>query len=186
MQPIFVSSTLILLYPSVSGANFCNLYVLNHWVTLHPWVSNLKCSLLVSSTFRITFYRRLMVVQTLLQGMFVKSTYGITCLVSSYECHLKCSLYLLVVHLQNHCVTLQLWVSNLKRSICLWALPWEWLGYTTLMGAPPLERGYVGKLYLLNDWVTLHVWVRHSKCSLFLQALPTESLGYITLVCAKL
>ena len=111
---------------TASAPYVCNLYAQNQWVMLHSWVSNLKCSLCwLALPSESLGYRTHMAIKTLVQSMFVKSAFGITCLVSSYQCYLKCSLYLLVVHLQNHCVTLHLWVSNLRRSICLSALPTE-------------------------------------------------------------
>ena len=45
-------------------------------------------------------------------------------------------------YLQNHRVTLHLWVRHLKCSLCFFAV------------------------YLQNHWVTLHLWVRHLNCSL--------------------
>ena len=41
------------------------------------------------------------------------------------------------LYIQSHEVQLYFWVSNLKCSLGLLALPTESEGYTTLMGAPP-------------------------------------------------
>ena len=99
-----------------------------------------------------------------------------------------------------------LMVSNLRRSICLLALPLESLGYSTLMGAPPKEEpmlvsstftmtesrytyrcatvssAYFCNFCLRNRWVTLHLWVSNLMCSLCVLALPTESPGYTILI----
>ena len=40
---------------------------------------------------------------------------------------------------KNYLLTPLKCVTNLKCSLCLYVLPTEWLGYTTLMGAPPSE-----------------------------------------------
>ena len=71
VQPMFVSSTFSMIgfhntygYATVSGDYVCNLYVLNHWVTFHPWVCNLKCSLrLLALPTESLCYTTLMVVQ---------------------------------------------------------------------------------------------------------------------------
>ena len=110
-------------------------------------------------------------------------TYGCATVRAAYVCNLS-------VH--NHWVTLHLWVSNLKCSLCLLALPTESLANTILIGAPPwvqpllvssafrntgmhytcgcpsLSGGYFCKVFLQNQWVRVHLWVRHLNCSLCL------------------
>ena len=51
-QPMFVTSTrtiAVLHYTywceTISAAYLCKIYLENHWVTLHLWVDNVKCSL---------------------------------------------------------------------------------------------------------------------------------------------
>ena len=112
-------------------------------------------------------------------------------------------------NLQNHRVSLHMWVSGLKWSLLLLGLLTESLDHTRLMGAPPkvqpmfvsstyritelhytygnasLSADYVGYLYFENYWLTPHIWVSNLKGSLCWLALPTELLGYITLICVQ-
>ena len=78
-----------------------------------------------------------MCVQLLVQPNLVTTTYIITCLHYIYECSTLVAAYICKIYLENHRVTLHLWVSNLVNSQCLLALPTQSLYYTSLMGAPP-------------------------------------------------
>ena len=69
--------------------------------------------------------------------MLVTSTQRITGLHYTYGCPTLIRAYVGYLYLQNHRVTLHIWESNLKFSLCLLALPSESLGYTTLMGVQP-------------------------------------------------
>ena len=133
----------------------------------------------VSFTFRITglnytygcpSFSRAYVCKLYLQNYWVlKKFMGAPPKFQAYVCNL---------YLQNHWVTLNLWVRQLKCSLCFLALLTESLGYTTLMVASPtyritwlhysfwcatLSAAYVRKHYLLHHQVTLHLWVRHLK-----------------------
>ena len=68
------------------------------------------------------------------QLMFVSSTYRITGLHYTYESATLSAAYVGYLYFLNHWVTLHIWVSNLKGSLCWLALPTESLGCTTLMG----------------------------------------------------
>ena len=70
--------------------------------------------------------------------MFVTSIYRITGLKYTYRCAILSAAYLCKLYLQNHWVTLHLWVSNLKFSLLLLPLPTQSLCFTTLMGVQPL------------------------------------------------
>ena len=83
-------------------------------------------------------------------------------------------------NLQNHRVSLYVWVSNqwntldvwvphLKFSLFLLPLRTESLSYTTLMGTPGQ-----GNLHFQNHWVTPYIWVSILKGTLNWLALPTE------------
>ena len=144
---------------------------------------------------------RLMCVQLLVQPKLVTTTYRITGLHYIYECSSSGAAYICKIYLENHRVTLHLWVSNLVNSQCLLTVPTQSLYYTSLMGVPPylqpmlvtsfyritrwhytyecptLSAPYVGWLYLQNQFVTLHLWVSSFKCMLCLIGLLTESLS---------
>ena len=68
------------------------------------------------------------------QLMFVSSTYRITGLHYTYGSATLSAAYVGYLYFLNHWVTLHIWVSNLKGSLCWLALPTESLGCTTLMG----------------------------------------------------
>ena len=111
---------------------------------------------------------------------------------------------LVTANLQNHWVSLHLWVSSLKWSLLLLGLLTESLDHTRLMGASPeippmfltstyrstelhytfgnatISADFVGYLYFQNRWVTPHIWVFNLKGSLCWLAQPEESLGYTT------
>ena len=80
---------------------------------------------------------RLIGVQPYVQPTLVTTTYRITGLHYIYECATLSAAYLCKIYLENHWVTLHLWVSNLVNSQCSLALPTQSLCYTSLMGAPP-------------------------------------------------
>ena len=69
--------------------------------------------------------------------MLVSSTFSMTGLRYTYGCATVSAAYVCNPYLQNHWVTLHSWVSNLKCSLCLLALPTESLANTILIGAPP-------------------------------------------------
>ena len=81
-------------------------YLKNHWITLLFWVPQLK----FSPTYRINK---------------LHNTNG------NVTLRADCVGYLCF---QSDWVTPHIWVSNLKHSQCLLALPTESLGYTTSMG----------------------------------------------------
>ena len=124
--------------------------------------------------------------------MVVSSTFSMTGLRYTYGCATVNAAYVCNLYLQNHWVMLHLWVSNLKCSLSLLALPTESLGYTILIGVTPrvqpllvsstfrntrlhytfgcptLSGAYVCKVLLQNLWFRVHLWARHFKCSLCL------------------
>ena len=69
--------------------------------------------------------------------MLVSSTFSMTPLRYTLGCATVSSAYVCKLYLQNHVVSLHLWVSNFKCRLCLLALPTESLGYTILIGVPP-------------------------------------------------
>ena len=111
---------------------------------------------------------------------------------------------LVTANLENHWVSLHLWVSSLKWSLLLLGLLTESLDQTTLMGGSPLVQpmfvnstyrstqlhytfdnatisaDFVGYLYFQYHWVTPHIWVFNLKDSVCWLAQPEESLGYTT------
>ena len=135
----------------------------------------------------------------LVQTMLVTSSLRIPCLhhtngwptlSAAYVCMFYLqndwvTLHLWVRQIQNQWTTIHVWVSSNNRCLCVRSLPTESLGYTTLMGTPPLVQtmlvtsslripclhrtngwptlsvAYVCMFYLQNDWVTLHLWVRY-------------------------
>ena len=78
-EPMLVSSTFSMTglrytygCATVSAAYVRNLYVQNLWVTLHSWVSNLKCSLcLLALSMESLCYTTLMGVQHYLQPLWL-------------------------------------------------------------------------------------------------------------------
>jgi len=68
------------------------------------------------------------------QPMFTGSTYRIPLLNWSYGCATLSRAYVGYVYLQNHWVTLDIWLFNLKCSLCWLLLPSESLSYTSLIG----------------------------------------------------
>ena len=106
--------------------------------------------------------------------------------------------------LQNHWVSLHLWVFSLKWSLLLLGLLTESLDETRLMGASPeippmfvtstyrstelhytfgnatVSADFVGISIFRIAWITPHIWVFNLKGSLCLLAQPKESLGYTT------
>ena len=123
------------------NAYLYQLYLRNHWVTLHLLVSSLKCSLsflgLLTESLDQT---RLMVapptVHLMLAGLH--QTFGCPTLRASYVGYL---------YLQNHWLWRRVWPSSLQCS-------------------PIYSSAYVCKLYVQNHCVTLHLWKRNLKCSL--------------------
>ena len=72
--------------------------------------------------------------------------------------NLKCSLTYLQPMLQpiffkNQWITLNLWVSSLKCSLCLSGLLTESLSYNTHYGCSTLSGDYLFKLYLKDHWL---------------------------------
>ena len=91
------------------------------------------------------------------QPMLVTSTRTITVLHYTYGCATLTEAYLCKIYLENHWVTLHLWVSNVKCSLfCL--------------------------AFFQNQWVTLHLWVSSLNYSRYLLGLLTESLSYNTVM----
>ena len=152
--------------------------VQNHWVILYLFLSSLKCSLwLLRESLDHT---RLRGVPLKFQRMFVSSTYKITGLYYTYGSVTWSAAYVGNLYFQNHWVTPNVWVPNLKFSSWL-PLFSETLGYTTHMGVQPvlqpvlvsstykitglhytyrgatLSAAYVGYLYLENRWVTVQL-----------------------------
>ena len=106
--------------------------------------------------------------------------------------------------LQNHWVSLHLWVSSLKWSLLLLGLLTESLDHTRLMGASPeippmfltstyrstelhytfgnatISADFVGISIFRIAWITPHIWVFNLKGGLCWLAQPKESLGYTT------
>ena len=65
----------------------CKLWLKNHWVTLHPWVCHLKCSLCLLALPKESLgYTAPMSVPPKVQPMFVSSAYRITGLHCTHEC----------------------------------------------------------------------------------------------------
>ena len=123
---------------TLSAAYLCKFYLENHCVTLHIWVSNLKCSLcLLALPTEPLGYTSLICVQPWVYPMCNRSTYRITWLRNTFGCATLSAAYLCKLDLQNHWVTLHLWVSSLKWSLFLSGLLTDSLDYTRLMGAPP-------------------------------------------------
>ena len=100
--------------------------------------------------------------------------------------------------LENHCVALNLWVSNLKCSVTWLPPSSESVCETTYMGVQvkvqPMLVGSIFSitelhftyldatlrvLYLHNHFVTLVLWVRHLNCSPCWLRLAAESLDDI-------
>ena len=116
-EPMLVSSIFSmtgLRYPyggtTVSAAYVCNLYVQNQWLTLHPWVFNLKCSLCLLAL------RTESLGQTILIGalpwvlpLLVRSTFTNTRLHYTYGCPTLSKAYDCKVLLQNKWVGVHLW-----------------------------------------------------------------------------
>ena len=124
--------------PTLSAAYVCMFYLQNYWDRLHLWVRHLKCSLCWLAPPSESLAETLLIGnQPLVQRMFVSSSCRITEFHYTYGCATLSAAFICMFLLQNHRVTLHLWVSNLKCSLCLFALATESLGYTSVMGAPP-------------------------------------------------
>ena len=70
------------------------------------------------------------------QPIFVMHTYTITGFHYTFGCATLSAAYLCNFYLENHCVTLHLWVSNFMCRLCLLVLRTELLCYTSFMGEP--------------------------------------------------
>jgi len=123
---MFVSSTYSITvlhytygWAPLTAASLCKLYILNYWVTLHLYVSNLKYNLwsLALPTGSLC-NTTLMGWQLSAQPMLVISAYRIAVLDYSNGCATSSAPYLCKHYLGNHWVVLHLWVSNLKCSLC--------------------------------------------------------------------
>ena len=85
VQPMFVISTYSTTWlqntyrsPTLSTAYVCKLFLQNYWVTLHLWVSNLKCNLcLLAQPTGLLRYTTLIGVLSYAQAMFLCSAYKI-------------------------------------------------------------------------------------------------------------
>lgn len=161
MQPLFVSSTdknngLRHSYgcPTLTAAYVCNRYLQNHWVTLHWWVCNLKCSpCLLALLTESPSYTILMVVPKYVQPMIVSLTFSITGLQHTYGRATLSGTYVCNLYLQNQSVTLYLWVSNRKWRLFV-SCTYKNLGLHQNFGCASLSWAYDCKLYLQNHWFT--------------------------------
>ena len=121
MQAIFVSS------PPTKSLSYTILMV-----------SNLRRSKwLLALPLESLGYTTLMGAPPKEEPMFVSSTFSMTGLRCTYGCATVSAAYVCNLYVQKHWVTLHSWVSNLKCSLCLLALPTESLANTILIGAPP-------------------------------------------------
>ena len=120
---------------TLNVAYLCLLQLEDHCVALHLWVSNRKCTLtwFLPSTESVgeTTY---MGVQLKVQPILVGSMFSITVLHQSYGCATLIAAHVGYVYLPNHQVTLHIWVSNVKSTLCLLPFPSESMGYTSLTG----------------------------------------------------
>ena len=78
----------------------------------------------------------------------------------------RVSLYVWVF---NQWTTLDVWVPHLQFSLCFLPLRTEPLSHTTLIGTPAQ-----GNLHFQNHWVTPYISVSNLKGNLNWLALPTE------------
>ena len=121
VQPMLVRCTCRmteLSYTSGCPPYFYELFLRNHWVTLHLLVSILKCSLwflglLIESLDHTT----LLGAPPTVQLMFVSSTYRITGLHYTYGSATLSAAYVGYLYVENHRVTLQLLVRHLKQNL---------------------------------------------------------------------
>ena len=131
------------------NAYLYQLYLRNHWVTLHLLVSSLKC--------RLSFI-----------GLFTESLDQTRLMVAPRTVHLMLAGLHRKLYVQNHWVTLHLWKRNLKCSLCWLRLRRESLGYTSVIGAAPSEETLLVTPNLYTHWVSLNLEVFSVKCSLLL------------------
>jgi len=82
-------------------------------------------------------YTSLMGVDPYEQPVSISSPYNVTALYFSFGCATLSVAYLAYLHVQNHWVTLGIWVSNGKCSLCWLVQPSKSLSYTSLMGIQP-------------------------------------------------
>ena len=121
-QPMLVRCTFRmteLLYtygcPTLIEAYFYELFLRNHWVTLHLLVSSLKCSLwLLGLLIESLDHTTLLGAPPTVQLMFVSSSYTITGLHYTYGSATLSAAYVGYLYVENHRVTLQLLVRHLK------------------------------------------------------------------------
>ena len=110
LQPMFVSSTYRTtgLHSSYRDATFsvasvCKLFLENYWVTLHLWVSNLKCNLC------------LLALPTGLLGH--TKVFSALSYVQAYGCTSSSSAYFCKLYLLKNWSPLNLWMRQLKSSL---------------------------------------------------------------------
>jgi len=123
---------------SLSGGYLCELYVESQSIALDLCVSNFYCSLCwLPLPLQSLGYTTLMGAPRYVRPMVFTFTLRITVLHYAYGCATLKVAYICKIYLENHRVTLHLWVPNLMSSQFSLALPKESLCYTSLMGAPP-------------------------------------------------
>ena len=125
-----------------SGGYVGYLYLQNYWVSVHLWVSRLKCS----------FY-----CQVYLQNQLITLELRVP--------HLKFRLCLLA--LRTELTELHYTYGNATLSADYVGYHYfQITGLHHTNRCPTLRTAYVGQLYLENHWVTLHLLVSSLKCSL--------------------
>ena len=183
-------ATLVLAY-------LCMLQLEDHLVAVHLWVCTRKCSLcwLPPPTESLEYHTYI--------GVQIKSSLcwlALTVVHYTYGSATFSAAHVAYLYIQNHCLTLHLWVRHLKGSLSFDDLPRQSLGYTAPMGVEPSKQpmlinstytitvlhqsygcpiliaAHVGYVYLPNHQVTLHIWVSKLKCSLCWLALLSESM----------
>ena len=112
-----------------SGGYVGYLYLQNYWVSVHLWVSRLKCSFycyvylqnqLITLELRVPHLKfRLCLLALRTELTELHYTYRYATLSADYVCYL---------YFKNYWFTPHIWLSNLKGSLCWVALPTELLG----------------------------------------------------------
>ena len=150
MQPMLVRCTFRmteLLYtygcPTLIEAYFYELFLRNHWVTLHLLVSSLKCSLwLLGLLTESLDHTTLLGAPPTVQLMFVSSTYRITGLHYTYGSATLSAAYVGYLYVENHRVTLQLVVRHLKQNLCWLPLTLRFSGFYLTWRCPALSAAF--------------------------------------------